>query len=108
MPVDYGFTRLSYGGETDHAGRATVMPRISPELSGIGFALGEFRVIKKQTLGLLSGNRSFNMVYADTMLCFSGVDKVVVPVGPGVQTSTHRGCKPAQCELDFNSKHCKH
>jgi len=80
-------------------------PRNYPALVSLS---ASFEWFKKQTLGLLSGNRRFNMVYADTMLCFSGVDKVVVPVGPGVQTSTHRGCKPAQCELDFNSKHCKH
>ena len=27
MPVCYGFARWSYGGDTVHAGRATVMPR---------------------------------------------------------------------------------
>ena len=31
IPVYYGYTRWSYGGETDYAGRATVMPRISKE-----------------------------------------------------------------------------
>ena len=30
MPVYYGFTRWSCGGETDTAGRAIVMPLISP------------------------------------------------------------------------------
>jgi hypothetical protein len=31
MLVYYGFTWWSYDGETDYAGRATVMPQISPE-----------------------------------------------------------------------------
>jgi len=29
MPVCYGFARRSYGGDTVHAGRATVVPRKS-------------------------------------------------------------------------------
>jgi len=32
MPVCYGFTRWSYGGDTVHARRATVMPRSKPAL----------------------------------------------------------------------------
>jgi len=32
MPVCYGFARLSYGGDTVDAGRATVMPREKPAL----------------------------------------------------------------------------
>jgi len=32
MPVCYGFARWSYGGDTVHTGRATVMPRNKPAL----------------------------------------------------------------------------
>jgi len=32
MPVCYGFARGSYGGDTDHAGRATEMPLNKPAL----------------------------------------------------------------------------
>jgi len=41
MPVYYGFTTWSYGGEMNHAGRATVMPQISMEKAVIVLAPGE-------------------------------------------------------------------
>jgi len=43
MPVCYGVARWSYGGDTVHAGRATVMPQKKPALFLIPVRPGCFK-----------------------------------------------------------------
>ena len=47
MPVRYGFALRSYGGDTIHAGRATVMPWNKPALFRSPVRPGESRMFKE-------------------------------------------------------------
>jgi len=47
MPICYGVFRWSYGGDTVHAGKATVMPRNKPALFRTPVRPGEPRLFKK-------------------------------------------------------------
>jgi len=97
VSVYYGFVPWFYAGETDHAGRAPVMPWVSPEYADIDLVSGGSRIfLIVQPPGPLSSDRRFNTGYPDSTRFFPGV---VVPVGTGVQTGTHRGYIPRQCEL---------
>jgi len=55
MPVGYGFARWSYGRDTVHVGRATVMPRTMPSLFRSPVSPCESRLFKKnETTGATS------------------------------------------------------
>jgi len=49
------------------------------------------------------GNRHDTVTLVHTGLHCTGVATVVVPVGSGVQTGTHRGCIPGQYEHGFTN-----
>ena len=67
MPVCYGVARWSYGGDTVHAGRATVMPRNKPAL----FRTRCVPVIFLKLSGPLHGECRFNTLYLDSMRCLN-------------------------------------
>jgi len=88
MPVCYGVARWSYGGDTVHAGRATVMPRTKPALFHTLVRPGETRLFKKKMkpLGPLPGELRFNTVYPDSMRCLPAS----LRCGPGGPRNPHR------------------
>ena len=70
MPVCYGFARWSYGRDTVHAGRATVMPRNKPVLFRSPVRPDEsWRLQKLKPPGPHPGKSRFNTIYPDSMRC---------------------------------------
>jgi len=87
MPVYYGFTRWSYGGETVHAGEATVMPRKKSALFRTPVRSGESRLIKT----IKNHRGHFPVIASSTRFipiqCVASQRRYgVVPVGPDVHT----------------------
>ena len=87
MPVCYGFARWSYGGDTVHAGRATVMPRNKTVLFRSPVRPGKsWRFKKIETTGATSGERRLNTVYPDSIRCLPAS----LRCGPGGPRCPHR------------------
>jgi len=84
MPVCYGFARWSYGGDTVHAKRATVMPRNKPMLFHSPVRPGESNILKP--LGPYPGECRFNTVYPNSMWCLPAS----LRCGPSGPRSLHR------------------
>jgi len=89
MPVCYGVARWSYGGDTVHAGIATVMLRNMPALFRSPVRLCKPRLFLLKPLGPLPGECRFNTVYPDSMRCLPAS----LRCGPGVHTVAQPGLK---------------
>ena len=78
MPVCYGFAQWSYGGDTVHAGRATVMPRNKPFAARcVPVSPGCFLIFETtETSSCLTpvqhGESRFNAVLAAALRCDPG------------------------------------
>jgi len=86
MLVCYGFARWSYGGDTVHAGKATMMPRNKPALFYSPVRPGESRRFFFKPPGPHPGERRFNTVYPDLMRCLPAS----LRRGPGGPRCPHR------------------
>jgi len=93
MPVCYGFARWSYGGDTVHAGIATVMPRNEPALFRSPVRLGKPRLFKNKKnwdhLPVNAGSTRCILIQCSVCRRRYGA----VPVGLGVHTVAQPGRK---------------
>jgi len=92
MPVCYGFARWSYGGDTVHAGRATVMPRNKTVLFRSPVRPGKSWFKKMKPPGphpVKAGSTRCIMIQYGVCRRRYGVD----PVGPDVHTVATPGLK---------------
>jgi len=88
MPVCYGFAWWSYVGDTDHAERATAMPRKKAVLFRSPVRLNESRLFKKKLGTTWATSRCIRIQYgACRRRCG------VIPVGPAVHTVATPGLK---------------
>ena len=88
MSVYYTFTWLSYGGDTDHAERATVMPQKKPALIRTHRAPG---ILPGNQFPVQHGLSRFNAVPAGAATVWSRQTPVST-------LQRRRGGKPGQCE----------
>ena len=86
MPVGYGFAMWSYGVDTVHDGRDTVMPRKKLALFRSTVSSSCLKQIEPPEP--LPGERRSNTVYPDSMRRYG-----VFAMGPGVHTAAMPGLK---------------
>ena len=99
IPVYYGFTRWSYSGDTNHAGKATVMPRNKPALFRTKVRHGCFKNNwnHRGQFPVITGSTRFIPIQYGACRRHYGV----VSVGPGVHTVATPSWKQGQCERGF-------